>query len=107
MNTLNKKQTSVIAVITALVIVMAISPIVLNANNQAFAGGNNHHHKHHHHHHHHSSSGKHNSASQGITQAQSNRQNSQCVSGVATVGSCNNGSVQGQVNIGNNALGQQ
>jgi hypothetical protein len=48
-----------------------------------------------------------NSASQGIGQSQSSKQNSQCVSGDDTNDSCNNVSVQNQDNDGNNALGQQ
>ena len=47
-----------------------------------------------------------NKASQGIGQSQSSSQNSQCVSGGSTSGSCNNISVQNQQNSGNNALAQ-
>ncbi|HET6589323.1 MAG TPA: hypothetical protein VFG45_04075 [Candidatus Nitrosocosmicus sp.] len=47
-----------------------------------------------------------NRASQGIGQSQSSSQNSQCVSGGSTSGSCNNISVQNQQNSGNNALAQ-
>jgi hypothetical protein len=48
-----------------------------------------------------------NKASQGIGQSQSSSQNSQCVSGGSTSGSCNNVSVQNQQNSGNNALVQR
>ena len=48
-----------------------------------------------------------NKASQSISQGQSSRQNSQCVSGGNTAGSCNNLSFQNQVNTGNNALAQR
>jgi hypothetical protein len=47
-----------------------------------------------------------NSASQGIGQSQSSKQNSQCVSGGDTNDSCNNVSVQNQDNDGNNAAAQ-
>jgi hypothetical protein len=47
-----------------------------------------------------------NKALQGIGQSQSSSQNSQCVSGGSTSGSCNNISVQNQQNNGNNALAQ-
>jgi hypothetical protein len=47
-----------------------------------------------------------NSASQGIGQSQSSKQNSQVVSGENTVGSGNNFSFQNQENSGNNALAQ-
>jgi hypothetical protein len=47
-----------------------------------------------------------NKASQGIGQSQSSRQNSQCVSGGSTSGSCNNLSLQNQYNSGNNAAAQ-
>jgi hypothetical protein len=48
-----------------------------------------------------------NSATQGISQGQSNTQNAQCVSGSSTSGSCNNTSVQGQSNSGSNAVAQK
>lgn len=47
-----------------------------------------------------------NKASQAIGQAQSSSQNSQCVSGGSTFASCNNLSIQNQINTGNNALAQ-
>ena len=47
-----------------------------------------------------------NRASQGIGQSQSSSQNSQCVSGGSTSASCNNISIQNQINSGNNALAQ-
>jgi hypothetical protein len=47
-----------------------------------------------------------NSASQGIGQSQSSKQNSQCVSGDDTDDSCNNFSYQNQENSGNNAAAQ-
>ena len=45
-------------------------------------------------------------ASPAIGQSQSSSQNSQCVSGGSTSGSCNNFSFQNQKNSGNNALAQ-
>jgi hypothetical protein len=48
-----------------------------------------------------------NGADQEISQDQSSEQNSLCVSGDDTDDSCNNLSFQGQLNFGNNALGQQ
>ncbi|MBA3749359.1 MAG: hypothetical protein H0X03_00395 [Nitrosopumilus sp.] len=48
-----------------------------------------------------------NAASQEISQKQSSKQNSQCVSGDDTNASCNNLSFQNQENSGNNALAQQ
>jgi hypothetical protein len=48
-----------------------------------------------------------NTASQEISQKQSSKQNSQCVSGDDTNASCNNFSFQNQENSGNNALAQQ
>src|SRR3712207_5440886 len=48
-----------------------------------------------------------NNAKQSISQGQSSRQSSQCVSGGDMSGSCNNLSVQNQANSGNNAAGQQ
>ncbi|MDQ4074036.1 MAG: hypothetical protein M3162_06995 [Thermoproteota archaeon] len=52
-------------------------------------------------------SGGGNNAEQSISQGQSSRQSSQCVSGGDMSGSCNNLSVQNQANSGNNAAGQQ
>jgi hypothetical protein len=54
-----------------------------------------------------SANGNGNSAEQVIEQAQLNSQNSQCVSGVDTLFSCNNVGLQFQNNDGNLALGQQ
>jgi hypothetical protein len=48
-----------------------------------------------------------NTASQGISQGQSNTQNALCLSGALTGAACNNTSTQGQVNSGNNAISQQ
>ncbi|HEY6536355.1 MAG TPA: hypothetical protein VIY08_11260 [Candidatus Nitrosocosmicus sp.] len=48
-----------------------------------------------------------NVASQSVNQGQSNSQFVQCVSGESLSNSCNNTSVQNQVNHGNNALSQQ
>jgi hypothetical protein len=47
-----------------------------------------------------------NSADPAISQAQSNVQNVQCVSGKDAIVSCNNSSFQNQINEGNVALGQ-
>jgi hypothetical protein len=50
--------------------------------------------------------GKGNDGDQDIEQEQENKQNAQCVSGEDAIVSCNQVSVQDQVNEGNNALGQ-
>jgi hypothetical protein len=50
--------------------------------------------------------GKGNDGDQDIDQEQENKQNAQCVSGEDAIVSCNQVSVQDQVNEGNNALGQ-
>ena len=50
--------------------------------------------------------GKGNDGDQDIEQEQENKQNAQCVSGEDAIVSCNNLSVQDQVNEGSNALGQ-
>ena len=47
-----------------------------------------------------------NGADQSIDQSQESEQSSFCVSGDDTDDSCNNFSFQGQLNFGNNALGQ-
>ena len=57
--------------------------------------------------HHHNNNDDANVASQSINQGQSNSQFTQCVSGESLSNSCNNTSVQNQVNHGNNALSQQ
>ncbi len=57
-------------------------------------------------HHNDDDNGNGNRASQGIGQSQSSSQNSQCVSGDSTSGSCNNINLQNQQNSGNNALAQ-
>jgi hypothetical protein len=48
-----------------------------------------------------------NSATQGISQGQSNTQNALCLSGALTGAACNNTSTQGQSNSGSNAAAQQ
>ncbi|MDQ4074227.1 MAG: hypothetical protein M3162_08000 [Thermoproteota archaeon] len=48
-----------------------------------------------------------NEADQVIAQPQSSTQSSTCISGVATALSCNNVAAQLNLNLGNNALGQQ
>ncbi len=96
----NKKQISVLAVITAIAIAMTVSPMGLNFNsNIAFAGGN--------HHHDDNDDNDGNSASQIIAQVQRSIQNSQVVSGGDTEDSGNNFNFQNQENSGSNALGQQ
>ncbi len=50
---------------------------------------------------------KKNKANQSIEQSQTNKQNSQCVSGTITLLCGNNFSAQLQAQLGNNALGQQ
>jgi hypothetical protein len=93
---INKKQISILAVITAIAIAMTVSPIGLNYNtNMAFAGGS-----------HHDDDDDGNSASQIIAQVQRSIQNSQVVSGGDTIGSGNNFNFQNQENSGNNALAQ-
>ncbi len=48
-----------------------------------------------------------NEAEQVIAQPQSSSQSSQCVSGIASIADCNNIAAQLNLNLGNNALGQQ
>ncbi len=48
-----------------------------------------------------------NEVEQEIEQEQVSKQDSQCISGVATVGSCLNANVQANVNLGNQAAGLQ
>ena len=98
---INKKQISILAAVTAIVIVMTVSPVGLNySNNMAFAGGK-------HHYHHDNDDGGGNSASQIIAQVQRSFQNNQVVSGGDTENSGNNFNFQNQENSGNNALAQQ
>ena len=98
MTCINKKQTSIIAVFSALAIVMTLSPVGLNYNiNIAFAGGNDHH----------DDDDDGNSASQIIDQVQRSIQNSQVVSGDDIKDSGNNFNFQNQGNSGSNAAGQQ
>ena len=98
MTRINKKQISILAVISAIAIAMTVSPIGLNYNtNIAFAEGN----------HHDDDNDDGNSASQIIAQVQRSIQNSQVVSGGDTKDSGNNFNFQNQKNTGNNALAQQ
>ena len=101
MTGINKKQISILAVITAIAIAMTVSPIGLNYNtNIAFAGGSDHDDDD-------DDDDGGNSASQIIAQVQRSIQNSQVVSGGDTIGSGNNFNFQNQENSGNNALAQQ
>ena len=101
MTCINKKQTSIIAVFSALAIVMTLSPVGLNYNfNIAFAGGNDHNHDD-------DDDDDGNSASQIIDQVQRSIQNSQVVSSDDTEDSGNNFNFQNQRNSGSNAAGQQ
>ena len=101
MTGINKKQISILAVITAIAIAMTVSPIGLNYNtNIAFAGGSDHDDDN-------DDDNDGNSASQIIAQVQRSIQNSQVVSGGDTIGSGNNFNFQNQENSGNNALAQQ
>jgi hypothetical protein len=94
---INKKQISVLSLITVLTIAMTLSPLGINYNtNVAFAGGNDHH----------DDDDDGNSASQIIAQVQRSIQNSQVVSGGDTENSGNNFNFQNQENSGNNALAQ-
>ena len=94
---INKKQISILAVVTAMAIVMTVSPVGMNfSNNFAFAGGK----------HHDNDDDDGNSASQIIAQVQRSIQNSQVVSGGDTEDSGNNFNFQNQENEGNNALAQ-
>ncbi len=100
MTCINKKQTSILAVFSALAIVMALSPVGLNYNiNIAFAGGNDHNHD--------DDDDDGNSASQIIHHIQRSIQNSQVVSGDDIEDSGNNFNFQNQGNSGSNAAGQQ
>lgn len=84
MTGINKKQISILALITAIAVAMTVSPIGLNYDtNIAFAGGN-------HHDDDDDDDDDGNSASQIIAQVQRSIQNSQVVSGGDTVGSGNN-----------------
>ena len=95
---INKKQISILAVVTAMAIVMTVSPVGMNfSNNLAFAGGKDHDND--------DDDGG-NSASQIIAQVQRSIQNSQVVSGGDTEDSGNNFNFQNQENEGNNALAQ-
>jgi len=95
MSSSNKKLTTILAVFSALTIIMTLSPLGLNSNtNIAFAGGNNH-----------DDAG--NSASQIIAQVQHSLQNSQVVSGDDIEDSGNNFNFQNQENSGNNAAAQR
>ena len=106
MVTVNKKQTSVFALVAIFAAILVVGPssniaVAHNDDHEDFKnrildeifdndndnGGN--------------------SADQSIDQEQSSEQDSFCVSGDDTDDSCNNFSFQGQVNTGNNALGQQ
>jgi hypothetical protein len=50
---------------------------------------------------------KSNDAGQAIAQPQSSSQGGQCISGILSLADCNNIGVQGDLNLGNNALGQR
>jgi len=91
----NKKQISILAVFSALSIVLTLSPVILNYNtNIAFAGGND------------DDDDEGNSASQIIAQVQRSIQNSQVVSGGDVEDSGNNYNFQNQENSGSNAAAQ-
>ena len=96
MTNINKKQISILSIITVLAIAMILSSMGLNYNiNVVFAGGNDH-----------DDEDDGNRASQIIAQVQRSIQNSQVVSGGDTIGSGNNFNFQNQENSGNNALAQ-
>ena len=96
---INKKQISILAVVTAMAVVMTVSPFgMIFSNNIAFAGGKDHDND---------DDDDGNSASQIIAQVQRSIQNSQVVSGGDTEDSGNNFNFQNQENSGNNALAQQ
>ena len=96
---INKKQISILAVVTAMAVVITVSPVgMIFSNNIAFAGGKDHDND---------DDDDGNSASQIIAQVQRSIQNSQVVSGGDTEDSGNNFNFQNQENSGNNALAQQ
>ena len=96
---INKKQISILAVVTAMAVVMTVSPVgMIFSNNIAFAGGKDHDND--------DNDDDGNSASQIIAQVQRSIQNSQVVSGGDTEDSGNNFNFQNQENSGNNALAQ-
>jgi len=96
---INKKQISILAVVTGMAVVMTVSPVgMIFSNNIAFAGGKDHDND---------DDDDGNSASQIIAQVQRSIQNSQVVSGGDTEDSGNNFNFQNQENSGNNALAQQ
>ena len=98
MSSTDKKQVTILAVISALAIVMTLSPLGLNSNtNMAFAGGN----------HDDDDDDTGNSASQIIAQVQRSLQNSQVVSGDDIEDSGKNFNFQNQENSGNNAAAQR
>ena len=95
----DKKQTPILAVLSALAIVITLSPLGLNSiTNMAFAGGN---------HQHDNDDDDGNSASQIIAQVQRSLQKSQVVSGDDIEDSGNNFNFQDQDNDGNNAAAQR
>jgi hypothetical protein len=97
MSITDEKHTTILAIVSALAIVMTLSPLGSNFNsNMVYAGGN-----------HHDDNNDGNSASQIIAQVQHSLQNSQVVSGDDIEDSGNNFNFQNQVNSGNNAAGQQ
>ena len=97
---INKKQISILAVVTGMAVVMTVSPVgMIFSNNIAFAGGKDHDND--------DDDDGGNSASQIIAQVQRSIQNSQVVSGGDTEDSGNNFNFQNQENSGNNALAQQ
>ena len=99
MSSTDKIHTTILAVISALAIVMTLSPLGSNFNsNVAFAGGN--------HHDDDDEDDAGNSASQIIAQVQRSLQNSQVVSGGDIEDSGNNFNFQNQENSGNNAAAQ-
>ncbi len=95
---INKKQISILAVVTGMAVVMTVSPVgMIFSNNIAFAGGKDHDND---------DDDDGNSASQIIAQVQRSIQNSQVVSGGDTEDSGNNFNFQNQENSGKNALAQ-
>jgi hypothetical protein len=102
MITVNKKQASVLALVAIFAAVMMVGPV---ATNSAFAH-NIHHGKDWWKRHFDRDNNGGNRADQSIRQEQSNEQDSFVVSGDDTDDSGNNLSFQGQLNTGDNALGQ-
>ena len=80
-----------LSILSIFLAAVLIGSVVAYGDNMIYAGGKN---------------KNHNGAQQLIEQFSNTIQQSSCVSGSDTVGSCNNFNTQSQTNYGNNALSQ-